>query len=234
MLSRCALILATCGFGLLLASASFAGNVLLPNDNADKSNLPNLGLMPSEPEPAAAPEPAPTPPLPPAATVTPPPVIAAPAKAPPTYTPAPVDPNAEPHPYSLTISIANPAWTPHDQNTINSQIGLSAAEVEPQCRIGFSGIVLTDHGVVSIESKISKSAQVAYGGAVTSTSINIFAACNSAPNPAKYAYIQKFDGKFIVGLGNAFCSPKMPKTGSVKKIVVTQTWNGADDCSFSP
>ncbi len=241
MYSRNAIILATSLALLVPNLARATGNVLLPNDNVDKSSLPNLGLVPaeSEPAPVEAPKPAEvkkteTPAPPPAVIAAPPevkPIATQPYPAYPEYPPA----YPEPQPrgaYSIMVSMPKATWTPNDIDIVSTQLGLAKSEVTSKCVMGINGMLITDHGTSSVESKFTNSVKVTYDGLLNNAMLSIYAACDSAPKPAPYNYMQRMGDKFGVSLSSAFCQPKTPFAGTMHQIVINHTTNGNDNCIY--
>lgn len=218
------------------SKASAAGNVLLPPETSDKSNLPNLGLIPAEPEPLppeTKPVETPKPPVPAALPKPATPV----AKAPPPYVPPP---NYTPPPqayrpppaYGITISLAKTSWSPADIQTVSSQLGIAKTSVPVECQMAINGMVISSGGVSSVTNNPAPSTTVGYDGAVTNAMLTAYAACNSAPQPAASNYIQRLGDKYGVPIGSATCEPKTPFAGTTRQVVMTHTATGADSCTY--
>lgn len=228
---------------LLLASikAYAQGNVLLPSANNNSQPLPNLGLIPAEPEPTPLQEPKPIPPPVveekqpelPAATNTPVPPVQNPVAPP--YT-QPIQPQQPRMPYTVTVALdsRSTSFTPTDIDTVSTQLGIPRAQVTGQCRMGINGMVVTDHGSSTIDGASATSANVAYDGSVTNAILSVLALCNSAPKPAPYNYIQRIGDKYGIAVGSVFCTPKVPFAGTMREIVITHTGTGQDSCNFVP
>lgn len=233
-----------------LAPAGYAlaqGNVLLPSDNPDKSNYPNLGLTPAEPAPAAetlkpaSPPPAETPkPVAQPAAPKAAPLIAQPNPATPAahpYSPPPLRQPYQPpvpvQPYSLSVSLTSGSTlTPNDVNTIGDQLGIAKASVASECRLSIGGMLITDQGTASIENRGTASVTAGYGGTITNAILTTYATCNSAPKPSPYSYAQRVGDKFSIPVGSAFCAPKSAPGGSFRQVTVTHTANGTDSCVY--
>lgn len=239
-------------FATLFATggAHAQGNVLLPNENLDKSTLPNLGLIPAEttppPEQPKLPEPVKEETTPPKQTAT------QPAKQ---QTTQPTNPGATQiqgktnyvaipmsgpppvprMPYTINVSMSpQTKWTPADIDNVSGQTGLPKPEVMTNCRLGFNGMLITDQGSSQVESSVSNTATVSYGGAVSNALLSVYAACLTAPKPAQYSYLQHMGNYYIVALNSAFCQPKVPFSGTMRQIVITHVASGSDTCTFMP
>ena len=233
-------------FALVFAGeANATGNVLLPPENADKSNLPNLGLSPAEPTPQPAPVAETKPPEPAKVEI---PVVSE-TKTPPVQMVKP-QPVANPRPYtmpyqppaappetrySINITLGKtPGLTPNDIDIINTQLGIDKGSVVSSCHIGINGMLITDKGTSSVDSNAATSVDVVYVGALNNALLSVYAACDSAPKPAPYNYIQRMGNKFAVSLGSAFCEPKTPFSGTMHQIIITHSNTGNDSCVYKP
>jgi hypothetical protein len=236
---RQTILLAAIFAGLVpVAAAMAAGDVLLPPDNGGKSSLPNLGLMPAEPEaaPAAAPQKKPAqaamPEKPAAAALLP---VTQPAAPPGRPVPPPPDYRPAPLPYSIMVSLAKSTiWSANDLETVSRQTGLPKSGVVDHCRMGINGMLITNNGAHAVDSHATDSADVAYAGTVTNAMLSVYAACDSAPKPAPYNFIQRLGDRYAVALGSAFCAPKTPFSGTLGHITVTHGTNGDDRCVYLP
>lgn len=240
-------LVALIAFAASTGSALAQGNVLLPNENQDKSNYPNLGLTPPEPPPPPVEIPKPPEPAKPdkAATTSTDTTQKAAAKSQPApaqlapqpyvnYTPpAPVQP--QPKPYSISISLLRTAtWTPADIQNVSSQTGIPAASVTANCHMGINGMLITDRGSEPVDSNITTSVNTPYDGALTNAMLNVYAACNEAPKPAPYNYIQRVGNMFVVSLSSAICQPAVPFKGTMRQILITHSANSSDSCAYVP
>ena len=217
----------------LTESQARGGNVLLPPDDGSSASTPNLGFMPSE---SSSVEPLPVPKTTPA--VTPPPATPEPAAPTPTPTPTPA-PTPQPTPPQqapanyLTISLTQSSyWKPYDIANVSSQLGIPRGLVTSECRLGISGMLITNQGAVAVDSNQSPTINVPYEGYVTNASLTTYAACTSAPQPAPSTYIQRIGDKFSVSLSSAFCMPPAPFAGTIRQLWITHGVNGSDSCAY--
>ena len=251
---RDAVILVALTAGLFPANYAHAtGNVLIPNDNPDKSTYPNLGLtteptpLPEPPKPPEAPKPEKTTDKTtnPAKDATPQPIAKGepyPVQPYPTQ-PYPVQPYpAQPYqpqpaqlPYAISVSFAQqPNLSANDIDNISTQTGLPKNMVASSCRMGINGMIITDRSTTNVESEASPSVTVRYDGAITNAVLSVYAACNAAPNPSKYSYLQRVGNLYSVSLNSAFCQPKTPFSGTMRRILVTHVATGSDSCVYAP
>jgi hypothetical protein len=213
--------------------ASATGNVLLPPENSDKSNLPNLGLGPTEPAPAppVANKPAEAP-QPPAPVTTTKPVATSVTKPPAPYVP-PRNYSA-PKPYSITITLAKSSWANSDISAVSSQLGIPKAKVQDECKMAINGMVGSGKGSNSVTGNTTTSATIAYDGVISNATLTAYAVCDSAPKPATYSYMQRLGSKYGLPIGSAFCSPKISSRTSMRQVVMTRSANSPDSCTFLP
>lgn len=228
---------------IILASSAFVhyafatGNVLLPSESMDKTNLPNLGLIPQDtPSPPEV-----QPKLPEVdpnqkSTRIPQNEEHTQLSMKPTHT-KPTQPILTPQKKNYTISISLPSQTrltPQDIDAVSEQLGIPKANVLSECRLSFNGTLLTDKGSEMVESNANMSVRVEYEGAINNALITIYAACNSAPKPASYIYVPRFEKYYGATLNNVGCQPKVPFSGTMHQIVVTHGTGNSDTCTFVP
>jgi len=232
---RQASLFAVLAVGIMSFCPAWAGNVLLPPDDGNGGGAPNLGLSPSLPE---APQPAPkdTAPKPkdkPEALPPAPAPVLAPLPTPVPPTQPLVPPNAPQQSFNLGIALAdNSIGTSSDIQTISEQLGIPVNLVRAECRIGLSGLLVTDRGTIAVDSDGNTHVTASYSGTVVNAILSTQAVCHTAPKPSPNSYVQRIGDQFAITLGSAFCTPAMPFEGTKTRLTITHTATGNDTCLY--